>query len=296
VGPVVLILIALAFAAAACGIEPVSERPQTEHEYPDVVSLFDRAIAPTCSLNNGVCHNSNNYPDLHTPAAIVATLDEPCNVELEDPALVHDACEPAADHLVIASAGIDARIVDARLLDGELGNSANDLTQITLTLDPAPGALAPGATDTVVQRGDTRFSVGEYGAKVSAVQGSEVTLDLTSAYGEWTAKRFFDVRVYPPGPLRLHVGDPNRNGVQGALVMAMPLVTAGDPDRSFMLKRLVDPAYGELMPRQCRTWNDAANLALACWIAGLAPDASNAFEPIDYDACTAAVAGLGKCE
>ena len=71
-----------------------------------------------------------------------------------------------------------------------------------------------------------------------------------------------------------------------ALVMAMPLVTAGDPDRSFMLKRLIDPAYGELMPRQCRTWNDAANLALACWIAGLAPDASNAFAP-PYDSKSA---------
>jgi hypothetical protein len=291
-GPLVLIALLL----AACGVEPASEASATDHEYPDVASLFDRAIAPTCSLNNGVCHNSNNYPDLHTTAAIVAMLGEPCNVELEDPTQVHDACEPAADHLVIASAGIDARIVRARLLDGELDKEAKDLTQITLTLDPAPAALVPGATDTIVKRGEITFSVGEYGAKVSAVQGSDVTLDLRSAYGEWTAKRFFDVREYPPGPLTLHVGDPNGNGVQGALTAAMPLVTAGDPDRSFLLKRLIDPAFGELMPRQCRTWNDAANLAVACWIAGLAPDASNAYEPIDYAACSAAVAGLGKCE
>jgi hypothetical protein len=291
-GPVVLI----ALLAIGCGIEPVSERPTVDPEYLDVVSLFDRAIAPTCSLNNGVCHNSNNYPDLHTPAAIVATLGEPCNVEIEDPTQVHDACEPAADHLVIASIGLDARIVRARLLDSELGTNANNLTQITLTLDPPPTALTPGPSDTVIKRGDVTFDVGEYGAKVKSVEGSDVTLDLDSAYGEWSAKRFFDIRVYPPGPLTLHVGDPNGNGVQGALVMAMPLVTAGDPDHSFMLKRLIDPAFGELMPRQCRTWNDAANLALACWIAGLAPDASNAYEPIDYTACSTAVAGLGKCE
>ncbi len=293
-GPVVLI--GMLLALAACGTEPVAEQPATEHAYPDIVSLFDQAIAPTCSLNNGVCHNSNNYPDLHTPAAIIATLDEPCNVELEDPTQVHDACEPAADHLVIASAGIDSRIVSARLLASELMTDAKDLTQITLTLDPPPASLAPGATDTVVTRGDTSFAVGDYGAKVSAVSGADVTLDLRSAYGEWTAKRFFDVRVYPPGPLHVHVGDPNGNGVQGALAIAMPLVTAGDPDRSFMLKRLIDPAFGELMPRQCRTWNDAANLALACWIAGLEPDASNAYAPIDYTACSAVVAGLGKCE
>ena len=281
---------------AACGVEPVSETDTKQHDYADVVTLFDRAIAPTCSLNNGVCHNSNNYPALHTPAALVATLGEPCNVELDDPLQVHDACEPAADRLVIASAALDARIVRAQLLDSELAKEAKDLTQVTLTLDPAPSGLAPGASDTIVRRGDTVFDVGEYGAKVIAVQGADVTLDLRSAYGEWTAKRFFDVREYPPGPLRVHVGDPNGNGVQGALVMAMPLVTAGDPDRSFMLKRLIDPAYGELMPRQCRTWNDEANLALACWIAGLARDASNAYDPIDYTACTAVVAGLGKCE
>ena len=109
-GPVVLIAL-VAAALAACGTEPASDEPATEHAYADVVALFDQAIAPTCSLNNGVCHNSNSYPDLHTVANLVALLDEPCNVEQADPTLVHDACEPAADHLVIASAGIDARIV-----------------------------------------------------------------------------------------------------------------------------------------------------------------------------------------
>ena len=63
-----------------------------------------------------------------------------------------------------------------------------------------------------------------------------------------------------------------------------------------MLKRLVDIEYGELMPRQCRTWNDAANEALACWIAGLSADASNAYDPIDYDACAIDLRGLGKCD
>jgi hypothetical protein len=36
--------------------------------------------------------------------------------------------------------------------------------------------------------------------------------------------------------------------------------------------------------------------ALACWLAGLTADASNAYDPIDYDACTIDVSGLGKCE
>ena len=62
------------------------------------------------------------------------------------------------------------------------------------------------------------------------------------------------------------------------------------------MRRLVDDQFGELMPRQCRTWDDRANAALACWIAGLAPDASNAYDAIDYAGCPVDVAGLGKCE
>ncbi len=45
----------------------------------------------------------------------------------------------------------------------------------------------------------------------------------------------------------------------------------------------------------CRTWNDHANQTLACWIAGLLPDGSNAYDPIDYAACAMRVTGLGKC-
>ena len=283
-----------AIGLAACSTPPDEGSP--EELYPDVVTLFDQGIARTCSLNNGVCHNSNNYPDLHTIANLVSTVGGPCNVATTEPGEVHDACEPPADHLVIPSAGIDARIVSAMLLPEEVDVAVEDLSQVTLVLDPAPVGLAAGATDTQVHRGSIVFDIGAHGARVASVDGATVVLDLRpNEYGNWTTKVFFDVRTFPPGPIHVVVGDPNGNGVQGALAGAMPLVKAGDPMGSYLFRRLVDENYGELMPRQCRTWDDRANQALACWITGLAADLGNVYAPIDYAACGVEVTGMGKC-
>ncbi len=285
----------VAAVATGCGTDTAAASSEAP-AYRDVVELFDQGIARTCSLNGGVCHNSNNYPDLHTVTNLLATLDRPCNVETSDRRLLNDACEPAADHLVIASAGIDVRIVSAALAADELNAPVRDLTKVSLVVDPAPLGLAAGATDTTVRRSDgTIFAIGEYDAKVASVSGSTIVLDLRSSYGNDAAKQFFDVRVYPPGPLRIHVGDPNANGTEGALRTPMPLIAPGDPENSYLLRRLTDKSFGELMPRQCRTWDDRANQALACWITGLSPDASNAYEPIDYRACKLDVRDLGKC-
>lgn len=269
------VILALLLAACTATESPpdVPEQPA----YTDVVELFDRGIARTCSLNGGVCHNSNNYPDLHTVSNVIATVGRECNVETPTPADIHDACEPPADHLLVAAA--DARIVASTI--------TADRTRATLALD-APIAAATLAPIQVV-RGTRTFDLG---ARIASVDGMTVTIELRTD----AAKAFFDIRTYPVGPQQLHVGDPNGNGIQGALVAAMPLVTPGDPDRSYLLRRLIDESYGELMPRQCRTWDDRANQALACWIAGLAPDASNAYAPIDYTTCAVDVKGLGKCE
>jgi hypothetical protein len=294
-----LCVAALAVAAAACGNDQRPELEPSAPRYRDVVELFDQGIARTCALNNGVCHNSNNYPDLHTVSNLIATIDQPCNVDVTDAALVHDACEPPADRLVVPSAGVDVRIVRAHLLPSELEADVRDLTQVTLVVDREPTSLVPGATDPEVHRDGTVFEVGAHGARVAAVTGTEVVLDLRANYGQWSAKQFFDVRDYPPGFLRVHVGDPNGNGIEGARTVAMPMVMPGDPARSYLVRRLIDESYGELMPRQCRTWDDEANRAIACWIAGLAVDGAgnvlNAYEPIDYAACRIAVGGLGKC-
>jgi hypothetical protein len=286
-------------ALAGCGTDLVQTDDPPSAPYRDVVELFDTGIARTCSLNNGVCHNSNSYPDLHTVEALVATVGGTCNADTADRALVNNVCEPAADHLVIPSAAVDVRIVSAALLPTEVDADVRDLTRVTLTVDPPPAGLTPGATDTEVHRGATVFAVGDFGAKVVSVTGAEVVLDLRAPSGSISTKQFFDVRVFPPGPLRLHEGDPNHDGIEGAQVSPMRLVEVGDPEHSYLVKRLVDTSFGELMPRQCRTWDDAANQALVCWVTGLVADGdgkvTNAYAPIDYSLCSMRVAGLGKC-
>ena len=290
-------LIATAFTGAlalgACtnwrGVEPTTE-DSSAALYADVGALFDKAIAPTCTLNNGVCHNSNTYPDLHTMERVIETANQPCNVDVTEPLQVNDACELPADHLI--APGVDARIVHASLPASQQTLDTSQLTQITLVLDTPP-IMTSGTTSISIHRGSTTFDVGMFGAKVSSVSGTTVVLDLGSASS--TTKAFFDVRLFPPGALHLHVGDVNGNGIEGAISSPMTLVTPGDPDHSYLLRRLIDPDFGEEMPRQCRTWSDAANRAIACWIAGLNPDLSNAYDPIDYDSCTIDVAGLGKC-
>ncbi len=289
----------LGLGALGCGAEPTEpESFDQPVRYHDVVELFDKGIARTCSLNDGVCHSSNSYPDLRSVSALVATANQGCNLGSIDRDAVHDSCEPPADRLVIPSRSIDARVVWAEVRPDERDRAYQALTEVHLFIDPPhPGPLA-GADDLELRRSTGEvFSISGRNAFIGLNEDDKIVINLTRVTGE--DKKFFDVRVFPPGPNRLWVGDPNHNGVEGAQVGAMKLMVPGDPMASYLMRRMIDERYGERMPRQCRTWDDRANLALACWIAGLQTDGAgkitNALAPIDYDRCAVEVAGLGRC-
>jgi hypothetical protein len=89
----------------------------------------------------------------------------------------------------------------------------------------------------------------------------------------------------PGDPMSIQLGDSNRNRVFGA-ELAGRIIRPGDPARSYLMRRLIDPLAGPLMPRaNCCFWSKAALRALQCWIQGLTPDGGNALAPIDYDRC-----------
>jgi hypothetical protein len=265
--------------------------------YPDILALQDIAIGPTCSLNNGVCHNGNNYPDLHTINNVVATTWAPCGVDVATVDLLFDECEPPGDRLVLSSAGVELEILEVAVSPSDA--DYRDLTHATLTVAGDASTVPIGATDVTIVRDDQVFDLGAVEVSVESVADDTVVLELAGPYGEWSAKWFLDARTLPWTPDRVRVGDPNGNGIAGA-AEAVPLLTPGDPANSYLFLRLVDESYGDLMPRQCRTWDDRATRALGCWIEGLTvgndgmPD--NALDPIDYDACTVGVEGLGRCE
>ncbi len=73
-------------------------------------------------------------------------------------------------------------------------------------------------------------------------------------------------------------------------------IVPGDPGSSYVVRRLWDTEIEpELMPRQCREWNDEATRSLGCWIEGLRPDLSNFDADIDYARCTFVVPQPGRC-
>lgn len=285
-------------ALAGCASEPTIEPFDVPVRYRDVVELFDQGIARTCSLNGGVCHNSNSYPDLHSVNALIATANRPCNAGSIDRNEVNDACEPVADHVVIPSRDIDVRVVWAEVKPEEQNVPYYALSEIRLFVDPPTTFPFAGAMDMEIHRSTGEiFHVGGRGAFVQVSDADKITINLTRVAGD--DKRFFDARVFPPGPNRLWVGDQNHNGVEGAARGAMKLMVPGDPEASYLMRRMIDESYGERMPRQCRTWDDRANQALACWIQGLKTDGAgavtNGLDPIDYDHCTVEVKGLGRC-
>ena len=289
---------AAALLATACASDPSIEPFDEPQRYHDVVELFDQGISRTCSLNGGVCHNSNSYPDLHSVNALIATANRPCNAGSIDRADVNDACEPAADRLVIPSMQVDARVVWADVDPAEQNVPSYALSRVNLYLDHEPTTLFAGARDVSIHRSTGEiFSIADRGAFIQIRDGVKVVISLSGVAG--SDKQFFDARVFPPGPNRLWVGDQNHNGIEGAIGGQMKLMVPGDAMGSYLIRRMIDETYGERMPRQCRTWDDRANQALACWVQGLQTDGTgkvtNALAPIDYDACHVEVLGKGRC-
>jgi hypothetical protein len=278
-------------ADADGGADPVTSTAMAE-TYPTLASLHENAVSRTCGLNNGVCHNSKQYPDLHTASSLIDAINQPCNSYVSVRSDYRDACETAGDHLVIPELSIDQEIWTVDLVPADAPTAM--LTAATLNLGTDIGKPTLPSTITIeLHRGTTVFPLKT--ASVTSINGKAVTLSLAKADG--STKAFLDDRSYPWSNLMVRVADVNRNGVVGQ--GGMPEIRPGDPMGSFLMLRLVDPTQGDLMPQQCREWDDRATKALACWIAGLKMDKdgnpTNAWDPIDYAGCQLDLAGKGRC-
>lgn len=258
--------------------------------YRSVEELYEKGLSRTCSLNGGVCHNSKEYPDLHSLPSLFATALAPCALGALSPQQVPDECEPEGDHLRSDALGIDREIAHVDLSPPDA--AVDDLTQASLSL-VQPATAAASADDWVLVRGGLRFVVGP--ATVSD-DGSAVVVDLAAA--DPALRAFLDARAFPWTPSRVKVADTNGNGVRGH-ALGWSLLRPGDPQRSYLVARLTLPRLGELMPRQCRTWDERATRALYCWIKGLRLDAAggleNPQEAIKYDGCSLPLAAVERC-
>lgn len=278
----------LLLALAACGNDVgFAEVPgpldrytaEASRQYPTIHALYtgEQGLYRGCGPNGGVCHNSNEYPVLDSMGGILGTIGAGCNMK-RAPAATDDLCEGTGDLVTIS--GQDREL-------GWIGRDPRDPMgqRWKLTIREPVGAVDPFDLMPVRRGGATIWHLGYYASvSVDAVDETALYLqpydDLSAAY---LATVIFKDAGRPGDPLQL--GDPNGNGVFGAMLGGR-LVKPGDPAGSYLMRRLVDPTAGPLMPRaNCCAWSKPAVRAMWCWIDGLAADGSNALAPIDYARC-----------
>ena len=278
-----LVLVALAACGNDIGVTP-DEGPidryteEARKQYPTIHALYtgEQGIYRGCGPNGGVCHNGNEYPILDSMGSILDTIDARCNVK-RAPSAMDDLCEGKGDLVTIAGA------------DRELGWLGPD------TSDPSGrrwklafrGALPPlDAFESLPIRRDgvVVWQLGYLGALARDLTDDRaIYLDAYDDFLASVLTQIFKDAGRPGDAFQL--GDPNGNGVFGA-DLGGRLVKPGDPANSYLMRRIVDPFSGPLMPRaNCCAWSKPAVRAMWCWIDRLEPGGANATAPIDYDRC-----------
>jgi hypothetical protein len=236
---------------------------EVQARFPRFLDLQSKVISRSCSPNPGVCHASNNHPDLSSAANVLAALRQPCNLEMPDPIKGWDACERPADRIV-----------------------AGDFAASIAWLEPIPSSSdwrvtmrdAPRVTESrlaEVESASGEVVVKMPGAlRISLVRGT-VTATLTTS----------DYQT----PFRIVPGDPNRNGIFAAEVPDLPparLIYPGSLEQSYLWRRITGTVPGSRMPLANQALSNLEYVAIACWIEGLAanpePEPDDA---IDYSRC-----------
>jgi hypothetical protein len=269
-------------AIAACGNDRAPIAEESGVEFPTLERLYDgeHGIYRGCGPNGNVCHNGNEFPNLGSLGSILDGIGSDCNLKRDKAEAVHDMCERPGDVVEIA-------LPDNASEQIEIAHVLPTGGSYALVLRRAPTSFLGEQRLVITRDGEVVAALGELvsSAVIDPADPRSITLTMyADELGEEVGQRL--ARAGIPGDSgTLRVGDPNRNGVFGA-ELAASLIQPGDPQRSYLLRRLVDPAAGPLMPRaNCCFWTKPALRALWCWVAGLREDGSNALDAIDYDTC-----------
>jgi len=253
-------------------------------DYPDFRALHEAVVTPTCGPRGGVCHNSKQFHDLHTPDNMLAVVGQRCNQLTADPLAIENQCEPRGDLLVIGGgpdAGLRTRIGHVTV------DSAVPPAWIRLTTHEPIAHDGSGLAFSIVRDGDPAHPMAiPFPAVLDTSAGrAEVTIAKPASLS--SAARTFLTSPFVPGlDAEVQLGDPNGDGVFG-YDMGFLLIKPSAPQQSFLVQRIL----GTVPPRMPLANGDltpAAIYALQCWIAQMKPDGSNADGPIDYARCPAA--------
>ena len=278
---------------------------QAQARFPTGLDLHKKVIWRTCTPNGGVCHNTKEYPDLHTPANFAAAFSAPCNIQSGEFGAVYDGCERPGDRVSFEGYGFESEEVEigfVELVPGE----AQDYG------DAPPPADAPGlhihlAAPMPVQEGAEGYQA--YGTMSfirSFVNASgEVQESAYAGYngGWWLID---DTHVWGSVPeyqveraqellaTGIVMGDANRNGIFGAHDGSpVSMLEPGDPIGSYLIARMRGEMHGEAVPGSRMPLANPPltideMLALFCFVEGF-PDDGNEDDlaaRIDYANCS----------
>jgi hypothetical protein len=257
---------------------PVPSEPamvaEAKKSFPRLIDLHAGVIARTCSPNPGVCHQSNNYPDMRTAGGFLALVKAPCNIQIPDHSQGWDGCEVEGDRLTISGARTEIAWIEKR------GSGSWHVA----FKDPSPvsGRIAlavyTSANDTVL------VPPPEWDVGITLATGQrEGDIDVPAVDGQYLID-FVDTAL-----ATVVGGDPNRNGIWGASdanVHHGAVIEPGSLEQSYLWGRITGTVPGTRMPLANKPLSNAEYVALACWIEGLdGHNATNADATIDYQSC-----------
>jgi hypothetical protein len=182
--------------------------------------------------------------------------------------------------------------------------------------DPIPSGVDPASMAVVRQRpGLSEAVIPVPAAALVSAADRTITFDHAALADKYAAPgpavdgslaEFFVPPIYIPvgDELQVEQGDPNADGIFGH-ALGGAVIKPGRPLDSYLLLRVLGPVdFGgnestsvtaapiqePQMPIANAQYWDAAHavVALWCWIEALAPDGSNAEDPIDYESCDVA--------
>lgn len=294
-GLALIALAGVAIAGACTTPPPVRMNPTiptpperdraTAEMYPTLTELYQGAqgIYRGCGPNGNVCHNARQYPNLNSLGAISLSINQPCNQLQDDPSRMDDWCERQGDTVRIGNQRIELGYIQ-RLSDATETMGSRWLIALQA---PAPelGENTGLAVLRVREGRDDDWLIGFDREHLSTDPMRPNVLIAQVDLDEEYKERILARAGIPAEINAIQFGDPNRNGVYGRS-LGNALIMPGHPERSYLIRRLIDPTAGPLMPlANCCFWSKQSLRALWCWIAALKPDGSNAMDPIDYSVC-----------
>lgn len=282
------------------GTEPLVLDAQAR--YQTGLDLHRKLILRSCGPNNGVCHNTKEYPDLRTPATFAQSIGAPCNVQPGSWSTVFDRCEQLGDRFRFGDGAFkEIEVGWVEHVKGEYIQYGQENGRPTET---SPG-LHIVLHDPLPSDVDEGNATGLFIRNFINAQGLVEELPFTSFETRWWIigdRRHLvgEVREYQADAVTslmasgIQQGDMNRNGVFGHRTgKTVPLINPGKPEESYLVARLRGtmqdaPVPGSRMPLANQPPSIPDMVALMCFIEGLDVDPAkrDPSGPIDYGNCS----------